>query len=1326
MFCSTSLYYEPFKELKNNVLIADAAYQGACGEKLTWSLDDEGTLTISGTGSMTNYSSDNSSSIPWRSYWKSIQRIEIESGVTSIGDWAFWDLTNVTSISIPDTVTSIGNSSFYTCKGLKSVAIPDSVTDIGEAVFGYCQGLNTISISSSITTIPNSAFYACTNLKSITLPDSITTLGDYSFSCCYKLQSIIIPENVNSIGKEAFQNCQSLASVTILNPNCTIYDGNKTFSTSYPDISFAGLIIGYVNSTAQDYASKYWRTFVALEQDGSVPDVIGSGNSENLTWTLDNEGTLLVSGTGEMSSLNLPNYKNYIRRLVVESGITRVGLGSCVNLTSVSIPSSVTSISSFSGCKSLTSIEVPDSQTTIEDYAFSGCTSLTSIELPDSITAVKDYAFNECASLESITIPENVMTIGKYAFRKCSSLTSITIPDSVTSIGDYAFVNCSKLNNITILDPGCDISATSIYSYDNNYNGTICGYEDSTAQVYARSYHIPFISLGEGCYHKYGINNWTWSTDDHICTVELKCSNCQKTKTLKPSVKISDDSTFADCTNEERITYIAEITLNDNIYSDSIVEVVPAKGHSYYVDQWAWAWDSLECCAAVKCNDCDESLNVITPIRIEEEKEANCTENGFRKYSAEISIGEGVHCASITNVIDATGHNYQAESWNWNNDYSQCDVTLKCQNCDSTITQSATITKSTSESIAPTCTSSGQNVYIASVMFDGTEYRNTFTEDIPAIGHSYSIEKWNWSEDCSSCSVDLKCAKCGDVKSEVAQVDLTESIDPNCTESGYEVYTATISFEGEVYSESKTKTTESSTGHNYEAVWTWSDDLDQCNVVLTCSECGTIVEREATVELIESIESSCTDDGHNTYRATITVDGVEYSDTKTKALPATGHSYNIEWNWSDDRKQCNAVLTCERCGTIVNKEATVELIESTETSCTQDGKNIYSATVLVDGNEYSDVNHIYFPTTGHNYEPVWSWADDYYGCNLELHCNKCDEYIGIDRLVVNTSSEIIKEASYDENGIERVTAECSYDGITYSSTKDYELPALPKTDISSAKVILSATSFDYDGTEKNVNITSVTLNGETLENGVDYIITGNTETESGDYTLTLSGIGAYKGIVNRSWRIVRKYNVSYTVNSLTKNYIFTEKSFCIVNANEEEGVTFSYWKLSDSDTILSYNKSYIFRVISDISLEAVYNINGEAIVKVPVIAITSVNALNDRIYFEITRDVPDDFTVIQNGVIYSKSAMFDDYDSDALDDALKFINDDGETMNEVIATASSVNTNKGYYSYYVDMSEDYDQQVYLRGYIVAEDSEGNSEIYYSGITNCCYNQLVNG
>ena len=199
-------------------LSAYAERSGTCGDNLQWKLTDEGVLTITGTGEMTDYS--NSDRSPW--YGQNIKRIIIEDGVSTIGKDAFSLCGNLTSVTIPNSVTTIGDDAFSNCDDLTSVNIPNGVTTIGDRAFIGCNSLTSINIPNSVTTIGNSTFINCYALTSVTIPNGVTTIGDNTFSYCRHLTSITIPNSVTTIGMYAFNFCKSLTSVTIPNSVTTI------------------------------------------------------------------------------------------------------------------------------------------------------------------------------------------------------------------------------------------------------------------------------------------------------------------------------------------------------------------------------------------------------------------------------------------------------------------------------------------------------------------------------------------------------------------------------------------------------------------------------------------------------------------------------------------------------------------------------------------------------------------------------------------------------------------------------------------------------------------------------------------------------------------------------------------------------------------------------------------------------------------------------------------------------------------------------------------------------------------------------------------------
>ena len=312
--------------------------------------------------------------------------------VTSIGDWAFYECSGLTSITIPNSVTSIGERAFSSCSGLTSITISNSVTSIGEYAFCLCTGLTSITIPNSVTSIGNGAFTSCTGLTSITIPNSVTSIGSSAFDGCSGLTSVTIPNSVTSIGRGAFSGCSGITQAIIVND------------------MFVYLPTGY-------------------EGHYSIPENISS---------------IIARAFGECSGLT---------SVTIPNSVTSIGEDAfykCSGLTSVTIPNSVTSIAggAFWSCSGLTSVTIPNSVTSIGEYAFWRCSSLTSVTIPNSVTSIAKGAFSSCYGLTSVTIPNSVTSIGEYAFSHCSSLTSVTIPNSVTSIGRDAFNECNSIKKL--------------------------------------------------------------------------------------------------------------------------------------------------------------------------------------------------------------------------------------------------------------------------------------------------------------------------------------------------------------------------------------------------------------------------------------------------------------------------------------------------------------------------------------------------------------------------------------------------------------------------------------------------------------------------------------------------------------------------------------------------------------------------------------------------------------------------------------------------------------------------------------------------------------
>ena len=396
--------------LPATALAADVVTSGTCGAEgdgsnLTWTLDSDGVLTISGSGDMGNYVSTS----PWGRDVR-VKSVIITDGVTSIGNWAFARCTSLSSVTIPNSVTSIGESAFYGCKSLTSVTIPDSVTSIGYNAFGSCE-----------------------SLTSVMIPDSVTSIGAWAFQGCISLTSVTIPDSVTSIGNGAFASCTSLTGIWVGESN-SYYSGNAS-----------GVLFNKDKTTLVQCPGAFSGAYTIPDSVTSISSYAFSGCTSLTSVTIPDSVTII----GEQAFA----YCASLASVTIPGSVTSIdgqAFRDCTSLTSVTIPDSVTSINwyAFDGCTSLTSVTIPDSVTSIDWYAFYNCTSLTSVTIPDSVTIIGGGAF-DCTSLT------DVYYAGSEAQWKAISISSYRNDDLLTANIHYNYVSHTHSYKDVVTAPTC-------------------------------------------------------------------------------------------------------------------------------------------------------------------------------------------------------------------------------------------------------------------------------------------------------------------------------------------------------------------------------------------------------------------------------------------------------------------------------------------------------------------------------------------------------------------------------------------------------------------------------------------------------------------------------------------------------------------------------------------------------------------------------------------------------------------------------------------------------------------------------------------------------
>ena len=320
--------------------------RGICGDDQTWVLDEDGLLTVSGTGDMYDYSS--SAQAPWYEYRDLVEEILVEGTCDSIGDYAFYQLPNLTTVTIENGVMSIGGHSMKYCESLTSVTIPGSVEEMGVSVFQQSRLLTTAgpitgtyAIEFGWTqTIPDKAFSDHIHLEQVTLPNSITAIGEKAFLKCSGLTSVTLPRELKTISNLAFEQ-SGLTSVTI--PDKVV----RIESEAFEYCPLTSVTLGKALTGIGYAAFRNCDELTAVSMPDSLEDIEGSA----------------FEGCSALETLEL------------NEGLVTI------------------SASAFDGCSALETVVIPSTVDSLGSSAFRNCTGLTEIEFLGNAPRIDSNAF---------------------------------------------------------------------------------------------------------------------------------------------------------------------------------------------------------------------------------------------------------------------------------------------------------------------------------------------------------------------------------------------------------------------------------------------------------------------------------------------------------------------------------------------------------------------------------------------------------------------------------------------------------------------------------------------------------------------------------------------------------------------------------------------------------------------------------------------------------------------------------------------------------------------------------------------------------------------
>ena len=383
-----------------------AVYSGKCGSNLVYYQDmNTGILTIKGTGAM--YDAPEVYSLFYSQY--AIEKIVIDEGVTTIGDYAFIDCNNLTSVHLPNSLTKIGVWAFAYCEKLKDIVLPENLKSIG-----------------------NFAFCNCTSLINIVIPNDVTTIEASTFEYCTSLENITLGDSVSRIEYDAFLGCENLVNVNVSSIDVWVQ---------------LEMVDDYYASNPFEYARNL------CINNKVVTDIVIPSNIKSIK-------SRLFWNIKSIKSISIPDSVETIESYAFYGcdNLTKVNIQSIEAWCNVSLfdNSFETPYDLYLDNVLITELIVPESVEKIKCNAFFNCKSIIDLYISNSVTFIENRAFENCQGIKNVSIPTSLKKIGNGAFSGCSSLC------------DVYYQGCKEeWKKITIEDNNYDLRLADIH-----YNST--------------------------------------------------------------------------------------------------------------------------------------------------------------------------------------------------------------------------------------------------------------------------------------------------------------------------------------------------------------------------------------------------------------------------------------------------------------------------------------------------------------------------------------------------------------------------------------------------------------------------------------------------------------------------------------------------------------------------------------------------------------------------------------------------------------------------------------------------------------------------------------